>query len=155
MLKKAFLRGLIGFPIGVTIGDVISFLASTAYGQGKYAAVVPAMAAECGSEMTAVWVQFLLCGLMGAVFAAMSVVWEHEKMNLAAKSAINFVISVCTMIPISYVCHWMEHSLVGALQYVGIFAGIYLSIWATMYCVYRSHINQINRKVDAQEDASR
>ena len=146
-MKKALLRGLIGFPIGVTIGCAITIAASLAFANGHYGAVVPAMADDCGSEIAAVTLQFVLCGLMGAVFAAMSVVWESEKLNLAAQSVINFLISVCTMIPIAYVCHWMEHSAAGVLEYIGIFAGIYASIWVTMYFVYRAKIDKINKKV--------
>ena len=146
-MKKALLRGLIGFPIGVTIGYAITIFSSLALAKGHYAPVVPAMTEQFGSEIAAVTLQFVLCGLMGAVFAAMSVVWESEKLNLAAQSVINFLISVCTMIPIAYVCHWMEHSAAGVLEYIGIFAGIYASIWVTMYFVYRAKIDKINKKV--------
>ena len=143
-MKKALLRGLIGFPIGVTIGCAITIAASLAFANGHYGAVVPAMADDCGSEIAAVILQFVLCGLMGTVFAAMSVIWESEKLNLAAQSGLNFLISVCTMIPIAYVCHWMEHSLSGVLSYMAIFAGIYASIWVAMYSAYRARIKKIN-----------
>lgn len=147
MMKKALLRGLIGFPIGVTIGYAISILSSLAFANGGYSPVVPAMAEECGSEIGAVALQFLLCGLMGTVFAAMSVIWESDRLNLAVQSAINFALSAGTIIPVAYVCHWMEHTAAGALQYVGVFAGIYMSIWVAMYFVYRAKIKEINRKV--------
>lgn len=147
-MKKALLRGLIGFPIGVTIGNVITIAASLAFApDGSYSPVVPAMAEMCGSVIAAVTLQFILTGLMGFVFAAMSVIWESEKLNLAAQSAINFALSVCTMIPIAYVCHWMEHSAAGVLQYMGIFAAIYASIWVAMYCSYRARLRKINGKL--------
>lgn len=148
MKKKAMLRGLLGVPVGVTIGNVITMAASFAFApNGRYSAVVPAMATMCGSEIAAVALQFVLCGVMGFVFAAMSVIWESEKLNLAAQSAINFIISVCTMIPIAYVCHWMDHSLEGVFQYIGVFAGIYASVWVTMYFVYRARVKAINDKI--------
>ena len=147
-MKKALLRGLIGFPIGVTIGYAITIFSSLAMGKGRYSPVVPAMAEQFGSEITAVVVQFILCGLMGVAFAAMSVIWERERLSLAAQSGINFILSVCTMIPIAYVCHWMEHSVEGALSYIGIFAGIYVSIWVAMYFVYRARIRQINKDLN-------
>ena len=70
-----------------------------------------------------------------------------DRLNLAAQSAINFAISVCTMLPIAYICYWMEHSITGVLQYMGIFACIYGGIWAGMYGGYRANLNQINRKI--------
>lgn len=144
---KAVLRGIMGFPIGVTIGYAITIFASLAVGGGSYSPVVPEMAAMCGSEIAAVVLQFILCGIMGMVFAAMSVIWESERLNLAAQSAINFALSVCTMIPIAYVCYWMDHSLEGVLSYIGIFMGIYASIWVVMYLMYRSNVNKINNKI--------
>ena len=149
-MKKALLRGLIGFPIGVTIGYAITIAVSFAFGKGHYSAVVPAMAEQFGSEISAVLVQFILCGVMGVSFAAMSVIWESDRLNLAAQSAINFALSVCTMIPIAYVCHWMEHSLRGALIYLGVFACIYVSIWAVMYSVYRARIRKINADLNKE-----
>ena len=92
-MKKALLRGLIGFPIGVTIGYAISILSSLAYADGKYSSVVPGMSEQFGSEITAVAVQFILCGLMGGAFAAMSAIWENDRLSLAAQSAINFALS--------------------------------------------------------------
>ena len=143
-MKKALLRGLIGFPVGVTIGYAITILTSLAFAKGHYAPVVPAMAERFGSEIAAVIIQFVLCGIMGVAFAAMSVIWESERLNLAAQSGINFLLSVCTMIPIAYVCYWMEHSLSGVLSYLAIFAGIYASIWVAMFFVYRAKIKEIN-----------
>lgn len=143
-MKKALLRGLIGFPIGVTIGYAIAILTSLSFGKGHYSPVVPAMTEQFGSEIAAVILQFFLCGIIGVAFAAMSVIWESERLNLAAQSGINFLLSVCTMLPIAYFCHWMEHSLSGVLSYMAIFAGIYASIWVVMYSVYRARIKQIN-----------
>ena len=143
-MKKIILRGLIGFPIGVTIGYAISILTSLAYAGGHYSPVVPEMTGQFGGEIAAVAVQFVLCGLMGGAFAAMSAIWENDRLSLAAQSAINFALSAVVLLPIAYICHWMEHSVRGALIYLGVFAGIYASIWAVMYSVYRARIKKIN-----------
>lgn len=149
-MKKAMLRGLVGFPIGVTIGYAITIVTSLIFADGYYSPVVPSMVEMCGSEINAVLLQFMLCGIMGFICAACSLVWESEKLNLLAQSAINFVTMTCTMIPIAYVCHWMEHSIAGALQYVGIFAGIYVMIWISQYIGYRIRINAINKKIESR-----
>ena len=36
MKKKAFLRGFLGFPLGMAIGQTISIIASLIYGNGFY-----------------------------------------------------------------------------------------------------------------------
>lgn len=149
-MKKAMLRGLVGFPIGVTIGYAITIVISLIFANGYYSPAVPSMIDMCGSEINAVLLQFVLCGLMGFIFAAGSVVWESEKLSLLAQTAINFVIVTGTMLPIAYVCHWMEHSIIGVLQYIGIFAGIYVSIWISQYITYKIGIRQINQKIESK-----
>lgn len=149
-MKKVFVRGLVGFPIGVTIGYTITIVISLIFADGYYSPVVPSMIDMCGSEINAVLLQFILCGVMGFICAAGSVVWENDKLSLLAQSAINFVTMTCTIIPIAYVCHWMEHSLIGVLQYVGIFAGIYVMIWITQYIGYKTGINDINKKIESK-----
>ncbi len=147
-MKKAMLRGIIGFPIGVTLGYAITIVLSLIFANGYYSPAIPAMVDMCGSEINAVMLQFILCGIMGFVSAAISVVWENEKLSLLAQSAINFLAMSFTMIPIAYICHWMEHSVAGILQYVAIFAGIYAAIWVSQYISYKIGIRQINQKID-------
>lgn len=149
-MKKVFVRGLVGFPIGVTIGYTITIVISLIFADGYYSPVVPSMIDMCGSEINAVLLQFILCGVMGSICAAGSVVWENDKLSLLAQSAINFVTMTCTIIPIAYVCHWMEHSLIGVLQYVGIFAISYVMIWITQYIGYKIRINNINKKIESK-----
>ena len=49
------------------------------------------------------------------------------------------------MFPTAYCLYWMERSMAGVLQYVGVFLIIYLAIWLSMYLSYRRRIRQINR----------
>lgn len=149
-MKKAMLRGLVGFPIGVTIGYAITIVISLIFADGYYSPAVPSMIDMCGSEINAVLLQFVLCGLMGFIFAAGSVVWESEKLSLLAQTAINFVIVTGTLLPIAYICHWMEHSIIGVLQYIGIFAVIYVAIWISQYISYKIGIRQINQKIESK-----
>ena len=108
------------------------------------------MTEQFGSEINAVIVQYVLCGLMGFAFAAMSAIWENDKLSLAAQSGINFVLSVMTVLPIAYICNWMEHSVSGLLSYLAIFAGIYASIWVVMFSVYKAKIKKINADLNKQ-----
>lgn len=147
-MKKIIQRALFGFPVGVAISYAITILTSLAMGKGHYTPVVPQMIGQFGSEIEAVTVQFLLSGLMGSAFAAMSAIWENDRLSLAAQSVINFALSAAVILPVAYVCHWMEHSLRGAMIYLGVFAGIYASIWAGMYAVYRARIKKINEEMN-------
>jgi hypothetical protein len=55
-----------------------------------------------------------------------------------------------TVLPIAYICNWMEHSVSGLLSYLAIFAGIYASIWVVMFSVYKAKIKKINADLNKQ-----
>ena len=127
MKKQILLRSAIGFPVGVCVCNLILLI--IAFFLGTYAPCSPACTALFGSERTGVAVQFLLSGLVGAVFAGSSVIWEVETWRLLV---------------------WCSLNLWGMLLYLGIFLCIYLSIWLSQYSVYRRKIRKINQKL--QED---
>ena len=64
MKKQLLLRGLLGFPIGIALGYLITILVSLGWGDGAYAPCMPALADAMGSEIGAVMLQALLCGLL-------------------------------------------------------------------------------------------
>ena len=67
---------------------------------------------------------------------------------LAALGTILVVfILVGTMLPVAYICYWMEHTWGGVLYYIGLFLVIYLVIWLIQYLMIRKKINKINMKL--------
>ena len=72
MKKKMIKRGLFGFPVGITIGFVITVIISACVGDGNFYPVTPELVGTMGSELNAVILQTVLCGVMGAGFAAAS-----------------------------------------------------------------------------------
>lgn len=142
-MKKAILRGLLGFPLGVAIGYTITIGVSMAHGGGDYIPAVPGLVAQCGSEISAVILQFALCGILGAASAAGSVVWETD-WSILKQTFVHFLILSLTMLPIAYFAHWMEHTVLGFLLYFAIFIGIYAIAWAVMYTVWKYKIKRVN-----------
>lgn len=65
MKKRVFLNALISFPIGIAAGQIISIVISLIYG-GKYYSCPPQLISDVGSEMGAVVLQTILCGIVGA-----------------------------------------------------------------------------------------
>ena len=117
MKKKALIRGLIGFPGGVTICLVITIIESLIVGDGRFYACVPEFLELVGSEIMAVILQTVLAGLVGSVYGAASVIWELEGWSIAKQSGIFFAIAAVTMMPISYLLNWMEHSIAGIVSF--------------------------------------
>lgn len=152
MLKKIILRGLSGFPLGLAIGYTISIITSLIWGGGYYAPCVPELAELVGSEIDAVIVQALLCGLLGAGCAGGSVIWEVETWGLTKQTGIYFLLISVLMMPIAYITYWMEHSLAGFLSYFGMFACIYAVIWLIQYTIIKRHIQKMNATLHQQQN---
>ena len=75
MKKKIISRSALGFPLGIAIGYIITIFISLGWANGSYSPCVPELVSVMGNEIYAVILQALLCGLLGAGFAASSVIW--------------------------------------------------------------------------------
>ena len=144
--KKAFYRTLIGMPIGLAISTVITIIISLFKADGQYYPVVPALVADCGSEINAVLVQALCSLLYGAVFAGASVIFETD-WSLTKMTVVHLIVIAIAVLPIAYFMQWMEHTLVGFLIYIGIFLLIYAVIWLINYRKIRTGVDAINQKI--------
>lgn len=147
MFKKVVARAALGFSIGISIGYIITIIISLLYGEGEYYPCVDALKDAIGSESAAVVFQAFLCGILGIVFAAASVIWEIESWNLVKKSGVYFLITALTMMPIAYFTNWMPHTVGGFLTYFGIFLLIFVVVWLILYFVWKKKIRIINSKV--------
>lgn len=148
MKKKMLLRGMTGFPIGVAIGYMITIITSLIWADGYYAPCVPELTVMMGSEINAVLLQALLCGVLGMGSAASSVIWEMEKWGIVKQTGIYFLVLSVIMMPTAYVMYWMEHSLKGVLSYFGIFAVLFIVMWIVLYAIAKHNIKKINKILD-------
>ena len=151
MKKQIIKRGVFGFPVGIAIGYVITVIVSTFVGDGNFYPVTPELVSAMGGELNAVVLQTVLCGVMGAGFAAASVIWELDSWSLAKQSGIYFLIACILMLPIAYAANWMEHSVGGILSYIGIFIAIFISVWLAQYLSWKRKIKKMNALVRKNE----
>jgi Protein of unknown function (DUF3021). len=147
MKKKLIARGLLGFPLGIAIGFVITVIISVCIGDGSFYPVTPELINAIGNELGAVILQTILCGIMGSGFAMASVIWEIDSWSLAKQSGIYFSVACIVMLPIAYAANWMEHSISGILSYAGVFAAIFVFVWLIQYFVWKNKINKMNDRV--------
>ena len=148
MKKEALLRGLLGVPLGIALGHIISLLASLGLAGGEFSPCVPSLVQAMGSEVAAVALQTGLSGLLGAAFGAGSVVWSLDHWSLVKQTGVYFLIGSLAMLPIAYLAHWMEHSLRGILGYFLIYLAIFAGIWAIQYLTWRRRIGKLNQKLE-------
>ncbi len=151
MKRKIVLRGLLGFPLGVAIGHSITIILSLIFANGYYTPCAPELIAVAGSEIHAVLLQTILCGILGSGFAACSVIWEIEHWSLVKQTGIFFLIVSVIFMPIAYVLYWMEHSLKGIISYFGIFVLIFIAVWIVQYAVGKRNIKKINNALDKKQ----
>lgn len=151
--KKIIKRFALGFPLGITIGYLITIAISLVWGGGYYSPCVPALVSTMRNEINAVLLQAFLSGLLGAGFAAASVIWELENWSVVKKTGIYFGIASVLMLPIAYFLYWMEHSVTGFFSYFGIFALIFILIWAMEFIIGRYTVGKLNAHLHkASED---
>lgn len=144
MKKKIILRGIVGFPVGVAIGHIISIFGSFVWGKGYYAPCAPALISMMGNEIKAVMLQAFLSGVIGTGFAAGSIVWDIEEWSIIKQSSVYFFLNALIMMPSAYCMYWMEHSVSGMISYIADFALIYMIIWAILYGAGRYNVKKMN-----------
>ncbi len=147
MKKKIILRSILGFPIGIAIGYLITIFISLSWANGYYAPCVPELISAMGNEINAVILQALLCGLLGIGFATGSVIWEIENWSITKQTGIYFIIISVIMLPIAYFSYWMEHSIAGFFSYFGIFALIFAFIWMIQFVIGKHNVKKMNENL--------
>lgn len=150
MKKKMIMRGLLGFPLGMAIGNVISIVGSFFWGQGDYVPCVPKFVEVMGGEIYAVALQSFLCAILGVVFTMASVIWEMDEWSIAKQTGLYFAITAAAMMPIAYITGWMDKSLAGIASYFGIFVVIFAAVWIIQYGIIKYHIAQMNRMINKE-----
>ena len=148
MKKKLIGRGLIGFPVGIAIGYVITVIISICIGDGFFHPVNPELVNKMGSELNAILIQTGLSGIMGTGFAMASVIWEIDKWSIAKQTGIYFVLTAAAMMPVAYITGWMEHSTIGVVTYFGIFVIIFVVVWMIQYSVIKCNIRKMNENLN-------
>ena len=151
MKKKIIMRGLFGLPTGIAIGFVITLIISVCIGNGSFYPVTPELIDATGNELNAVILQTVLCAIMGAGFAAASIIWELDSWSLAKQSGIYFMIISIIMLPIAYITNWMKHTILGVLSYVAIFVAIFVVVWISQYLLWKRKIKQMNTLVSKDQ----
>lgn len=152
MKKQIIKRSLWGFPLGITLGYLITILISLGWANGYYVPCVPELILATGNEINAVILQTLLSGIIGTGFAASSVIWDIDNWSTVKQTGIYFSIISIIMLPIAYLTYWMEHSVRGFLIYFGIFVFIFAISWITMYVVGKNNVKKMNTKLFKTRD---
>ena len=138
MIKKILKLAGIGFLLGVTIFAFISALG------GAQAAAPEALVAAMGSVRAARLIQTFLSGIYGSICMIFTVLYDADRLPLAAATAIHCVICIGCFCPLASFLHWCESVgeilIINACQLVA-----FAVIWLIMYAIYKKEIKELNR----------
>lgn len=148
MLKKALSRALVTAPVCMLINQLVGICISLSNADGRYSPVTPAFEARFPSATAAVIVQLILIGVIGAAFAACSVLFEIERWSFLKQGLVHLAITSAVGIPICLFC-WMPQSASGALILCLSWLLTYIATWLSQYFVYRHRIRALDAKIKA------
>jgi len=151
MKKKAILRGLLGIPLGIAMIHIITIIISIAVGDGNHLSVEPLLVYEFGSELNAVIFQTILYSLLGASFAAASIIWEIENWSIVKQTGIYFLITSATMTPVAYFGLWIERTALNVVIFFAIFVAIFIFSWLLQYAIWKNKIKTLNKTAKERE----
>jgi len=155
MKKTVVLRSLLGAPLGLALGYLISIVISLILGEGEFSPTAPALVVAMGGELKAVVFQAVITMVYGMVWAGTSVIWEMENWSILRQTVTHLLITSLATLPIAYYLHWMDHSVRGVLVYFGIFFLIYLLIWLSQYSAMKKRIQQFNDRVKEKNQSAK
>lgn len=148
-MKKILLRGLLGIPLGITIEHLIALVISLSLADGRFHAVTPYLAQQCGSEAMAVLWSTVGCALLGAVSAGSSVIFEMERWSILRQTVTHLVVLGGAYFTAAFTLGWYEPNLKQILFSLLIFCSTYVGIWLAQYWGYLKKIRQINEKLES------
>ena len=154
MKKRILGRALIGFPVGISIENLIMIFISAVWANGYFVPCVPDLISTMGNELNAVIIQNILCGLLGSGFAVSSLIWEKEEWSLLKQTGIYFLAICVIMLPVAYFLHWMEHSFTGFISYFGIFVLIFAAMWIIQFIAGKNSVKNMNKKLSEARNYS-
>jgi len=146
--KKIIQRTLLGIPIGVFIGYLITILISFVMADSTYYAVAPELSDLCGSEINAVAFQAVLCAVYGMGFGAISIFWEIEKWSLLKQTILYFLCGSIISFPITWFAYWFPHTPGGMTGYFVIWIIIFALVWISQYIALKARVKKMNKKIN-------
>lgn len=143
MLKKTLKSALIGFLLGIVIGNVIAILTGNSDTGGVTFASQKLLDMAGGNGVVAMLLQSLFSGLYGAAcFAGMSF-YEVERLPLAVATALHCALIVLLFIPIALLLGWVS-SIETLLMISGIQLVCFFIIWLIMYAIFKKQVKELN-----------
>ena len=148
MLKEIIKRSLLGFMIGVFVGETILILESINAADGAFYAVSAYLTSQTGSELTAVIVQYLITGILGLTFSTGSIIFELDRWSLLLQTIVHFAVTSVIMYLAGFICGWFPHTAASTAIWFVMFIIIYIIFWVSFYNYFKKKTREINETLN-------
>ena len=138
MIKRILKFAGIGFLAGIVVRDLIAIMSSP----GTLSAA-PELVGRIGNEQIAALVSTLLSGVYGALCMAGVLLYDTDRLPLAAATLIHCLMCIIPFAPLSLLLGWcdgIEAVLIMALFQLAAF----FIVWLIMYARCRAEIKKMN-----------
>ncbi len=150
-MKEILKRGFRGFAMSALIGTAVNMLIDiilNAAGEENFISMSPEFINLFPTPVIAAYVNVFLYGIIGAVFSAMTIIYDVYKLGIVLQNIIYFLVTAPVAIGIA-VLIWQLHHYPQAI--ISTFAGYgvcYLIIGILQYRKLKEDIRQINEELE-------
>lgn len=143
--ELTIMGALVGLLIGTTLEIIFGSLASP----HVIALSPPTFVEQFPNAYIALVIQHIAYMALGIICSLSSKIFDIEKLNLTAATAIHFAIVIACVGGFGVFLHWFpqENALFAFLGIVAQAAVIYVIIWVASYLKIRRSINEANRVI--------
>ena len=138
MVKRVLKFAGIGFLVGVALCNFITIIAS----DGALP-VTPALVDKIGGARLAMLLQSLLSGLYGAICMAGVLLYDTDRLPLAAATLLHCLMCIIPFAPLSLLLGWSD-GIEGVLIMALFQLAAFFLVWLIMYARYRAEIKKMN-----------
>ena len=143
----------IGFGLGTIIGNIVTLIVSYTFGRGSISFMSQLME-YFSREADAFLVQFLLCGLIGVIFAEAGIILVLEKWNFPIRCLLHFAATAVFYVPFLWFCSFGQEPWLLILIVLANVLFTYVVTWLTSYLMIRSGVDSINRRIEEMRGES-
>ena len=148
MIKKTIKLALIGFVIGMAVGNIIAIAVSYASG-GDVLVFSPLLLEKAGSAAGALALQTFLSGVIGLFAFGGVILYEIDTLPLPLVSVSHCALILAVYFPVALYLDWIRPTLHDTVMMTCIMVAAYMIIWLIMYIRYQAEVREMNELLGA------
>ena len=145
MLRTTIKLALAGFIIGMSVGNLITIIITSLNG-GDTIIFSDALLGRTGNAATALAVQTVLSGVLGAIAMGGSVLYRIDQWPMPVISLIHYLIIMITYVLIGLYLGWIRRAtdIIVMSAAMGI---AYFILWLILYLIFRLKARELNQLI--------